>query len=83
VRKDRKNKLLPRLDKVLLRQCSLIESVHDPLKHISQLGHVRRRSVAHFWVNLVAGLSAYISQPQKFSPHIRMSQDVSVPMVVL
>ena len=83
VRKDRKNKLLPSLDKVLLRQRSFIETVNDPLKHISQLGHARQRSVAHFWVNPVAGLSPYTSQPQKPSLHIRMLQDVSVPMVVL
>ena len=83
LRKDKKNKMLPRLNKVLLRKRSLIENVNDQLKHISQIEHWRHRSVAKFLVNLVAGLIAYTYQPKKPLLHIRMPQDVSVPMVVL
>lgn len=83
LRKDMKNKLLPMLDKLLLRKRSLIETVNDRLKNISQLEHSRHRSVTHFLVNLVAGLIAYTYQPQKPSLHIRRPQDTSLPMVVL
>jgi hypothetical protein len=83
LRKDMKNKLLPMLDKLLLRKRSLIETVNDQLKNISQIEHSRHRSVTNFLVNLVAGLIAYTYQPKKPSLHIRMPQDASLPMLVL
>lgn len=83
LRKDMKNKLLPMMDKLLLRERSLIETVNDQLKNISQIEHSRHRSVTNFLVNLVAGLIAYTYQPQKPSLHSRMPQDASLPMVVL
>ena len=83
LRKDMKKKLLPMLDKLLLRKRSLIETVNDQLKNISQIEHSRHRSVTNFLVNLVAGLIAYTHQPKKPSLHIRMLQDASLPMLVL
>ena len=83
LRKDLKNKLLPMLDKLLLRTRAVIETVNDQLKHISQIEHSRHRSVTNFLVNLVAGLIAYTHQPKKPSLHIRMSQDVTVPVVIM
>ena len=83
LRKDMKNKLLPMLDKLLLRTRAVIETVNDQLKHISQIEHSRHRSVTNFLVNLVAGLIAYTHQPKKPSLHIRMSQDVTVPVVIM
>jgi hypothetical protein len=83
LRKDMKNKLLPMMDKLLLRKRSLIETVNDQLKNISQIEHSRHRSVPHFLVNLVAGLIAYTYQPKKPSLHIRMPHDPSVPMLIL
>jgi hypothetical protein len=74
-RKDMKNNLLPMLDKLLLRKRSLIETVNDQLKNISQIEHSRHRSVANFLVNLVAGLIAYTYQDKKPSLQIRMPQD--------
>jgi hypothetical protein len=82
LRKDMKNKLLPLLDKLLLRKRSLIETVHDQLKNISHIEHSRHRSVANFLVNLVAGLIAYTYQPKKPSLHIRMPQAESFPVVL-
>lgn len=58
LRKDMKNKLLPLMDKRLLRNRSLIETVNDPLKNISQIAHSRHRSVINFLVTLIAGLIA-------------------------
>lgn len=83
LRKDMKNKLLPIMDKLLLRKRSLIETVNDQLKNISQIEHSRHRSVTNFLVNLVAGLIAYTHQPKKPSLHIRMPLDTSVPMLIL
>ena len=49
----------------LLRKRSLIETVNDQLKNISQIEHSRHRSVWNFLVNLFAGLIAYTYLPQK------------------
>ena len=78
-----KNKLPPMLDKLLLRRRSVIETVNDQLKNISQIEPSRHRSVTNFLVNLVAGLSAYTYQPKKPSLHIRMPQGASGTLVVL
>jgi DDE family transposase len=83
LRKDMKNKLLPMLDKLLLRKRAVIETVNDQLKNISQIEHSRHRSVTNFLVNLVAGLIAYTYQPKKPSLRIRMPQDTSTSMLVL
>ena len=82
LRKDMKNKLLPMLDKLLLRKRSLIETVNDQLKNISQIEHSRHRSVTNFLVNLVAGLIAYTYQAKKPSLHIRMPHSESWPLTV-
>jgi len=77
LRKDMRNKLLPIMDKLLLRKRSLIETLNDQLKTISQIEHSRHRSVMNFLVNLVAGLIADTYQPAKLSLHIRMPQAAS------
>ena len=59
IRKNMKNKLLPLEDKVLFRKRSIIETINDQLKNISQILHTRHRSVTNFAVNLIAGLIAY------------------------
>lgn len=58
IRKNMKNRLMPLVDKVLLRKRAIIETTNDLLKNISQVAHTRHRSVDNFLVNLVAGLSA-------------------------
>jgi hypothetical protein len=78
-----KNKLLPLLDKLLLRKRSLIETVNDQLKNISQIEHSRHRSVATFLVNLVAGLIAYTYQEKKPSLQIRTPVLNALPALVL
>lgn len=83
LRKDMKNKLLPLLDKLLLRKRALIETVHDQLKNISQIEHSRHRRVANFLVNLVAGLIAYTYQEKKPSLHLRMPHEESLPALVI
>ena len=65
VKKNMKNKLMPMIDKVLLRKRSIIETVNDQLKNISQIEHTRHRSVMNFMVNLLCGLLAYTFQEKK------------------
>ena len=65
IKKNMKNKLLALKDKILLRKRSIIETVNDQLKNISQIEHSRHRSVHNFIINLLSGLIAYALQPKK------------------
>ncbi|ALT18466.1 transposase [Piscirickettsia salmonis] len=71
IRKNMKNKLMPIIDKILLRKRGVIESVFDQLKNISQIEHSRHRSVNNFMVNILAGLAAYCLQEKKASLNIQ------------
>jgi hypothetical protein len=73
LRKNIKNRLLPLKDKILLRKRSLIETVNDQLKNISQIVHSRHRSVLNFMVNIIAGLIAYTHQEKK--PSLNLLDD--------
>ena len=53
------------MDKILLRKRSIIETVNDQLKNISDIEHSRHRSQNNFIVNLLSGLIAYTHQPKK------------------
>ena len=81
LRKNMKNKLLPLLDKLLLRKRSIVETVNDQLKNISQIEHSRHRSPFNFFVNLMARLVAYTFREKKPSLNIRLPQ--VLPAVVL
>jgi hypothetical protein len=70
IRRNMRNALMPLIDKILLRKRSLIETVNDQLKNISQIEHTRHRSPVNFMVNLIAGLIAYTRQPKK--PRLRL-----------
>jgi len=72
IKKNMKNKLMPVIDKLLLRKRAIIESVNDQLKNISQIEHTRHRSVWNFAVNILAGLCAYILQPKKPSLKVKI-----------
>lgn len=64
-RRNMKPRVLSLIDKALLRKRSLIETVNDQLKNISQIEHTRHRCLQNFFVNLIAGLLAYTYQPTK------------------
>lgn len=70
VRQNMKNRLVVLSDKLLLRKRSIIETINDQLKNISQIEHSRHRSPINFLVNLFAGLIAYCHQPKKPSLHL-------------
>jgi hypothetical protein len=65
LKRNMKNKLMPLLDKLLLRKRALIECVNDQLKNSSQIEHTRHRSATNGIVNILAAVVAYIFQPKK------------------
>jgi len=65
LKSNMKNKLIPLMDKILLRKRFIIETIHDQLKNISDLEHSRHRSPINFCVNLLCALIAYTFQPKK------------------
>jgi hypothetical protein len=81
LRKNMKNKLLPLFDKLLLRKRSIVETINDQLKNISQIEYSRHRSPFNFFVNLMAGLVAYTFREKKPSLNIRLP--LALPAVVL
>jgi hypothetical protein len=81
IRKNMKNRLMPLIDKVLVRKRAIIETINDQLKNISQVAHTRHRSVDNFLVNLVAGLIAYTHQPKK--PSLILSREGSTLLPTL
>ena len=74
LRKNMREQLLPLWDKLMLRKRSLIETVIDQLKNISQIEHTRHRSPINFLVNLFAGLVAYTHQPKKPSLNLNPNE---------
>lgn len=70
IKRKMKNRLLPLADKLLLRKRTIIETIIDQLKNISQIEHSRHRSVLNFFVNVLCGLIAYCHQPKKPSLHL-------------
>lgn len=64
-RRNMKNKLMRLHDKLLSRKRSIIETINDQLKNISQIEHSRHRSPVNFCVNVLCGLIAYCHQPKK------------------
>ena len=77
-----KNKLMPLVDKILLRKRALIETINDELKNMCQIEHTRHRSIANFMVNLISGLTAYTYFPKKPSLHLEHFQDFRKPLPV-
>lgn len=70
LRKNMKNQLMHLSDKLLLRKRTIIESIIDQLKNISQIEHSRHRSPVNFVVHLIAGLVAYSHQEKKPGLHL-------------
>lgn len=81
IKKKMKNRLMPVMDKILLRKRSIIETVNDQLKNMSQIEHTRHRSLTNFVVNLIAGLIAYTYQEKK--PSLNLADKEVKPLVQL
>jgi hypothetical protein len=69
-KRNMKNRLMRLNDKLLSRKRSIIETIIDQLKNISQIEHSRHRSPVNFMVNILCGLIAYCHQPKK--PSLRL-----------
>lgn len=82
IRKNMKNKLMPLMDKILLRKRSIIETINDQLKNISQIEHTRHRSAAGFMLNVLGGLIAYTYQEKKPSLDINPTEVDALPIVI-
>lgn len=65
IRKNMKNACMDLWDKLMLRKRSIIETIIDQLKNISQIEHSRHRSLPNFLVNLIAGMTAYSLKEKK------------------
>ncbi len=65
LKKNMKPPEISALDKILLRKRSIIETVFDQLKNISNIEHTRHRSFWNFLVNIIAGLAAYSWREKK------------------
>ena len=72
VRKNMKNRLIPLVDKLLLRKRSVIETVNDQLKNMCDIEHSRSRNPINFMVNMVASLIRYTYFEKK--PSINFAQ---------
>jgi len=72
LKKNMKPKVIALFDKVLLRKRSIIETINDQLKNISQIEHSRHRSLTNCMINVVAGLLAYSYQEKRPSLNIRV-----------
>jgi len=70
IRSNMKQKLIKLTDKILLRKRSIIETVNDQLKNISQIEDTRHRSGGNFLINMLAGIAAYTHQTKKPSINI-------------
>ena len=81
IRRNMKPRLIRLWDRLLLRKRTLIETVNDQLKNISQIEHSRHRSLTGFMVNLVGGLIAYTFQPKKPSLGLWCGE-LGLPVVV-
>ncbi len=82
-KKNMNNKLVELWEKLMLRKRSLIETVNDQLKNISQVVHSRHRSVKNFMVNLVAGLIAYTFQEKKPSLKLAENEVTNLPALLV
>ncbi|MFN9860778.1 MAG: transposase, partial [Pseudanabaena sp.] len=69
-KRNMKNRLMRLNDKLLARKRSIIETIIDQLKNISQIEHSRHRSPINAMINIICVLIAYSHQPKKPSLHM-------------
>ena len=83
LRKNMKNKLMPLMDKILLRKRAIIETINDQLKNICQIEHTRHRSILNFMVNSISALIAYTYLPKRPSLNINTYNDNKMLPVII
>jgi Transposase DDE domain len=80
LRSNMKNQFLELEDKLLLRKRSIIETVNDQLKNISNIEHSRHRSLWNYLGNVASGLIAYTWKEKK--PSLNLNFKDLVPSFV-
>jgi Transposase DDE domain len=83
LKRNMKNKLMPVLDKILLRKRALMECVNEQLKNVSQIEHTRHRSAANGIVNMLAAVVAYTFQPKKPALDLSATTDSQAQRLLL
>jgi len=73
IKNGMRNKVMPMIDKLLLRKRALIECVIDALKNQCQIEHSRHRSVWGGIITVLTGLILYTYLPKK--PCLRFTED--------
>jgi hypothetical protein len=79
LRRNMKNRLLEVEEKLLLRKRTIIETINDQLKNISNIEHSRHRSLWNFLSNLASGLIAYCWKEKK--PSLNLNFKNMVPFL--
>ncbi|MBD1821130.1 IS982 family transposase [Cyanobacteria bacterium FACHB-DQ100] len=77
LKRNMKQRLMLLNDRLMLRHRSIIETIIDQLKNISQIEHSRHRSPVNCFVNILGGLIAYCHQPKK--PSIALDRNLLFP----
>ena len=77
LKRTMKQRLIPLNDRLMLRKRTIIETIIDQLKNISQIEHSRHRSPVNCFVNILGGLIAYCHQPKK--PSIAIDHNLLLP----
>jgi Transposase DDE domain len=81
-KKKPETRLMPLFDKLLARKRSMIETINDQLKNISQIVHTRHRSPTNFLLNLLGGLLAYTFQAKKPALHFDQAELKLLPALI-
>ncbi len=58
-------------DQLLLRKRSIIETINDQLKNISEVEHTRHRSLTNYMINIICALISYSYQEKKPSLNLQ------------
>jgi Transposase DDE domain len=82
LKKKMQPRVLPLLDKILLRKRTLLETVNDQLKNICQLEHSRHRSLTNCGVNVLTALIASTYQEKKPSLRVTDKELATLPALV-
>ena len=75
VKKNMKERFINPVKKLWLNKRGTVESAIDQMKALLHIQHTRHRSPNNFFVNLLAGILAYIFKPKK--PTVSFANSVS------
>lgn len=80
LKSNMKGTLMSLSDKLLLRKRTIIETVNDELRNISQVEHSRHRTFDNFIVNLLGAIAAYCCFPKK--PCINVTRTIDIQLAL-